>query len=77
MIVKHLKCDGCGDVTLDAEFNSGSYCDTDGTFDYSKIVSDDVSISQPVSNTDWVREAQVNEDDPISVTFNDYCPDCQ
>lgn len=77
MIKQHLECDGCGDTTLDATFNSGAYCDTDGSFDYSRIISEDIAVRQPISNTNWVREAYPKPEDPIAITFDDYCPECQ
>jgi len=77
MLGKHLICDNCGDITLDATFEEGAYVDIHGSYDYSEVVSEEKRVSNKVKHTDWVREAFPDPDDPIAINFEEFCPDCQ
>lgn len=77
MLGKHVICDGCGEITLEASFEDGAYVDTDGHFPYDEIVSEEKTIIRQITGTDWARHGFPDPDDPIAINFEDYCPHCQ
>ena len=75
MIAKHLVCDSCGKTTLEPKFDQ-AYCNIDGNFDYNTIIGEGMLQTRTISNTNWTRHAFPNPKDTISITFSDYCNEC-
>jgi len=75
MIAKHLVCDSCGKVTLGPKFDQ-VYCNINGNFDYNLIIGVGMLQTRTIINTTWTRHAFPNPEDPISITFSDYCNCC-
>jgi len=76
MIKKHIECNECGAITLDASFEDSIYGDYIGVFDHSHITQTGEDEELTMKGVDWTIVASRNPDDLISVTFIHLCPDC-